>query len=99
MGNKILPSGNPAGWDFAQVTIFLHNIWGILTGVASTVAVIFIILGAYKYFTAYGNEKTAEEGKGTIITAVIGVILIILSQFIVNWAWQFVSGSAANFNP
>jgi len=47
-----------------------------LLTLAFTIAVIFIVIGGYRYVTARGNEEAAEEAKKTLFHAVVGVILI-----------------------
>lgn len=56
----------------------------ILLGVAGLVAVIFLIVGGFRYITAGGNEEAAEAGKKTITNAIIGIVIIILSFVIVR---------------
>jgi hypothetical protein len=62
---------------------------------AGTVAAIYIILGAYNYFTAFGNDEKAGQAKKTITWAIVGLVVIILCRLILNEVWRFVSGSDA----
>ncbi|MEO8065892.1 MAG: pilin [Candidatus Doudnabacteria bacterium] len=52
--------------------------------VAGLVAVAFIIIGGFQYMTSAGNEELAEAGKKTLINAIIGLVIIILSFIIVS---------------
>lgn len=56
----------------------------ILLAVAGLIAVIFLIVGGFRYITAGGNEETAEAAKKTITNAIIGIVIIILSFVIVR---------------
>lgn len=56
----------------------------ILLAIAGLVAVIFLIIGGFRYITAGGNEETAEAAKKTITNAIIGVVVIILAFVIVR---------------
>ncbi len=53
-------------------------------GFSAAVAVLFLIIGGLQYITASGNEKRAEAAKSTILYAVIGLVVILLSFVIVG---------------
>ena len=55
----------------------------ILLLLAGSVAVIFFLVGAYQYITARGNEEAAEKAKGTMTSAIFGLVLIIMAFAIV----------------
>ena len=54
-----------------------------LLGIAATVAVLFIIIGAVQYLAATGNPDSIQRAKSTILYAVLGLILAILGYAIV----------------
>lgn len=56
----------------------------IMLGIAFGVAVLFLIIGGFYYITAQGNEESAAKGKQTVINALIGIVIIIMSYVIVN---------------
>lgn len=58
------------------------NFMSILVGV---VAVIMIIVGGFKYITSGGDSNKISSAKNTIIYALIGLIIVALSQFIVQF--------------
>ena len=51
---------------------------------AGALAVLFIIIGGYWYIASAGNEEMSEKGKKTLINAIIGVVIIVLSYVIIN---------------
>lgn len=53
-------------------------------GISGAIAVLFLIVGGFWYITSAGNEEQSEKGKKTIINAVIGLIVIILSSVIIR---------------
>jgi hypothetical protein len=55
-----------------------------MLGIAFAIAVVFLIIGGFMYITSAGNEESAEKGKGTVLNALIGIVIIILSYVIVN---------------
>lgn len=62
----------------------LFRIINVLLAIAGLVAVIFLVIGGFRYITAGGNEETAEGAKKTILNAIIGIVVIILSFVIVR---------------
>ncbi len=63
---------------------FVMRIINIALAVAGLIAVLFLIIGGFRYITSAGNEETAESAKKIIINAIIGVVVIILSFVIVR---------------
>jgi type IV secretory pathway VirB2 component (pilin) len=52
-------------------------------GVAGLVAVIFLIMGGFQYITAQGNEDQTKKATGTLLNAVVGLIIIFAAFAIV----------------
>lgn len=70
---------NPiAGED--GVLILVVNILSWVVGVAS---VIMIILGGLKYVTSNGDSNSVSSAKNTILYAIIGVVVFLMSQTII----------------
>ncbi len=80
------------------VNDLIIRVINILLGVAFLVAVLFLILGGFRYIVSGGNEKTAEAGKKTVLNALIGIVIVILSYVIVQVVSRTVS-SGASGNP
>lgn len=51
---------------------------------AGSIAVIFLIVGGFRYITSAGNEEASEKGKKTIVTSLIGLAVIVLSGVLVR---------------
>ncbi len=75
----------------------IYRVISLLLFIAGALAVFFVILGGYQYITAAGNEEQSEKGKTTLINAVIGVVVIIMSYVIINVVVNTVSGSGSTF--
>lgn len=58
---------------------------GILI-IISVVAVLYLIYGGIQYITAGGEAEKASKGRVTITNAIIGIIIIIASFAIYNFA-------------
>jgi len=54
----------------------------VIVGIA---AVIMIIVGGFRYITSGGNDASVTSAKNTILYAVIGLIVVALSQLIVRF--------------
>lgn len=79
------PQGNVGGL-IGSSTVF--EVVGIvlkwLLTLAGVVATVFIIIGGYLYITAAGNEEQSEKGKKTLVNAIIGIVVVVLSMAIVT---------------
>jgi hypothetical protein len=58
------------------------NLFSLVVGV---VAVIMIIIGGLKYITSGGDSGNVSGAKNTILYAIIGIVIVALSQFIVRF--------------
>lgn len=80
---------NSGGITDAQAQLKINNLlrsvinfFSLIVGV---VAVIMIIVGGLKYITSGGDSGNVSGAKNTIIYAIIGIIIVALSQFIVRF--------------
>jgi hypothetical protein len=72
------------------------NIINILLGIAFLVAVLMLIIGGFRYIFDAGNEKGSAAGKKTVINALIGLVIIILSYVIVQVVAKTVSSGSTS---
>jgi uncharacterized membrane protein len=89
---QLLPSGSPEKWDLTSVNTLIKNGIDLASIIAGSLAVIYLIIGAYGYFTAFGNEEKATKAKNTILWALIGGLIIFLARIIINAIWTLASG-------
>jgi hypothetical protein len=59
-------------------------VMNIMFAFAGGIAVLFIMIGGYRYMASGGNEEMASTGKKTLIYAIIGLVVIIMATAIVN---------------
>jgi len=64
--------------------------------IAFGVAVIYLIYGGFRYITSGGNEESAEKGRGSVVNALIGIVIIVLSYVIVNVVANLVQGNGSS---
>lgn len=94
-----LPSGNPQDYSLTNITELIKNLVTLALDLAGIVAVIYIVLGAFQYFTAFGSEEKATAGKNTITWAITGLVLIIVAQLIVSTVFGFVAEAPPSLTP
>lgn len=58
------------------------NLFSIIVGIT---AVIFVILGGFKYITSGGDSGKVGSAKSTLIYALVGLVIVALSQLIVRF--------------
>lgn len=64
-------------------------------GTAGVVALIFIVVGGVGYITSAGDSAKLQKSKNTILYALIGLIIVAISEILVS----FISGIIANAAP
>ena len=52
-----------------------------------------LIWGGFKYITSAGDASAVTAAKNTILYAVIGIIVAVLSYAIVNWVIETVTST------
>jgi hypothetical protein len=74
-----------AGTSTGTLIQAITNIVNALLTLAAIIAVVFVIIGGVRYITSQGDEDAEAAAKGTILYAVVGLIIIALSAVIVNY--------------
>lgn len=69
--------------DPEEIVISLIN-W--VLGILALIAVIFILLGGFRWMTAGGNEESVEKAKEILIAAIIGLVIIMAAWGIALYA-------------
>lgn len=83
----------PAGQTtFGSIVVVTLNIVLLVVG---SLAVAFLIWGGLRYILASGNEEAAEAAKKTITSAILGLLIVILSFTMIIIITRFlITGSA-----
>jgi len=66
------------------------NIFSVIVGIVS---VIMIIYGGFRYVTSGGDSGNVSNAKNTIIYAIIGLVVVALAQFIVQFVLDKVTSA------
>src|SRR2546430_8386288 len=75
-----------------KVNTMIKLIVNIFSAIVGVVSVIMIIFGGFKYVTSGGDSGNVTGAKNTIIYAVIGLVVVALAQFIVQFMLSKVTG-------
>lgn len=76
-----LPDNLPAQTSFLDLLTFIIN---FILGFVGTIAVLMLIWGGFRYLTSSGKSDATKDAKNTIVYAIIGIVIILLSYAIVN---------------
>lgn len=79
----IFLSGSGPASQYTAIDLILAIIEAALF-IVGLLTVLFIIIGGYRYVTAYGNEELVEAAKKTLKNAIIGLIIVILAFVMVR---------------
>ena len=79
----------------AMVALVINALLGLL----GTAFVVFIILGGFKWMTSRGNSERVEEAKKTIISATIGLAIVVSSYIIVRFVILALLGATDGGGP
>ncbi len=71
---------------------FVGNVVNFMLYVVGVLSVIMLIWGGLRYVLSGGNEKSVTAAKNTILYAIIGLIVALLSYAIINFVLTSVSG-------
>lgn len=80
--NPFLGGPGPAGAGTAGGLVL--SIISVMLLIVGSLAVIYLIIGGYRYITAHGNEEAAEGAKKTILHAILGLVITILAFAIIT---------------
>jgi len=92
-GGSTFPPGGFKGEDFIDTPFgqirtdpagFAQAFLGIALGIAGGLAFILMVFGAYRLMFAGGNPDSIQSGRQIITAAVVGLIVIIFSVFILR---------------
>jgi hypothetical protein len=68
-----------------QVLTLAGNIISILMFIAAAVAIGFIIVGGFTYITSSGDPSGIKKAKDTIVNAVVGLVIAMVSFGVVRF--------------
>ena len=74
---RFFGTGGAAGTtSFGELTVMIFN---TILMVAGSVAILFLIIGGFRYIPSRGNEEATEAAKKTMTAALVGLIVVFMS--------------------
>ena len=68
---------------------FIKAVINLLFVVAAVIAIVFLIYGGIRWILSGGDKAGVEAARNTIIAAIIGLVIVVLSYFILSVVFQF----------
>jgi hypothetical protein len=94
--------GAATGLAATDPRIIIGNVIRIILGLLGVVAIGLIIYGGFLWMTASGNEEQIEKAKKVLISALIGLVIILsafaIATFIINSLVQATNNTSGNSN-
>lgn len=99
-------STSPA--SIACLISVIPQIIGSVVSLVGAVTLFMILIGAFRYITAGGDEKQLDEARKVLVYASVGLVVVFFSSFIVSLIYKFtgitcgfpsVSGGTINWCP
>ncbi|MFA5024771.1 MAG: hypothetical protein WC523_07540 [Patescibacteria group bacterium] len=85
VGTIQLPIGEGTKTTIATVLTTINTVKDMLVGFIYGGALLFFLIGVYNYITSYGNDAKAQKAKQTMLWSVIGLVVVIMASFIINF--------------
>jgi len=63
----------------------LKNVLNVMTVIIGLIAVIMIIVGGTKFITSGGDSGKVSSARSTLISAVVGLVIVALAQIVVQF--------------
>lgn len=79
------PCSNSGNDGAEKVTKVIQNAINTLSLIVGIVAVVMIMVGGLRYITSGGSDTSVTSAKNTILYAIIGLIIVALSQVMVRF--------------
>lgn len=80
------PNGScPDNSSTDKVNTLLTEIINVFSVIVGIVAVIMIIVGGFRYITSGGSSDKVTSAKNTLLYAIIGLVIVALSQIVVKF--------------
>lgn len=75
----------------------IPNLINIAFIVATLIALAFLIYGGIRWILSGGEKEKVEEARGTIIAALVGLVVVFLSYFLINFIFGLFGLSFGTF--
>lgn len=80
-----------------DLEVVFYNVVSVIMAVAGIVFFLMLVMGGFKFMTAGGDPKNVESAKGTLTSAILGLVLVALSYLILVTISYFTGSEITNF--
>lgn len=88
-GFTVEPPLGLGGLEFGDIITFLINIAFVI---AAILALVYLIWGGINWITSSGDSEAVGNARNKIIAAIIGLVVVILSYFVLNFVLSDILG-------
>lgn len=88
-GFAVEPPLGLGGLEFGDIITFLINIAFVI---AAILALVYLIWGGINWITSSGDSEAVGNARNKIIAAIIGLVVVILSYFVLNFVLSDILG-------
>jgi len=93
-----LDYGQATGLGKNDIRLTIARVINVLLGLLGTVAIVIILWAGFKWMTAGGNNEDVEQAKKILISAVIGLAIILSAYAISNFVLTQLYKSTTGFD-
>jgi len=79
-------SGNNKTYD--SFTAYLLDLIRLAINLSSLLAILVIMVGAYKYVTSAGDEGKIKDAKDLMVGSVVGFVMLVFIRILVSLLWS-----------
>lgn len=80
----IVPDCNPVDCTTEDLLELVVNVINFLITISLVVATLFLVWGGFVFLTSGGSPERISSGKKTITAAIIGIVIVLASVFLIN---------------
>ena len=96
LNENVGSSGGNPGRTFDDIKDIINTALGsYILPTAFFLVMLYGIMGAIQYFTAYGVEEKATKGKKMMTYAIVGAIIVASAWLIVRYVGHFINANEA----
>lgn len=83
-GNDIINGADAVNTDGPSINTAIEVAVNTLSLVVGVASVVMVMLGGYRYITSAGDASKANAARSTVLYALIGVVIVAVSQLILQ---------------
>ncbi len=94
----LVPCGGPAepACDFGQFIVLIDRVLTFaINNIALPLVVIFVVYGGFTILIAGGDPGKLQKGKKTIISAIVGLFIVLTSTLLIETVFRVLGGAGS----